>query len=175
MLPFITTLAFLAVSASPDYQKLADDAKWEWKADKATAEYSAKNLPKDYKAEVTEDTMRGYAASVRFTKEGKYLYTLDGHPATVFVVKDGILYYADYIRGTHECSLIARDLANGKQLWKAPLKGLGPISHFRYRNAVSLEFVEGALRVLSHESSGDYIEFVEMKEGKTVGNKVFKR
>jgi hypothetical protein len=174
MTALLTALAYVAIAApQPDYQKMADDAKWEWKDDRATAEHSAKNLPDGYKVEIKKKDFG--QATISFTKDGKEVFSLDGHLGTVFILKDGILYYADYGPSQTGCTLIARDLAAGKQPWKTPLKGLGPIAHFQYRNAVSLELIDGALRVLGHESAGDYIEFVDTKEGKTVGHKVFKR
>jgi hypothetical protein len=166
----VTTLALLSLSANPDYQKLADDAKWEWKDERATAAYSAKNLPDGYKAEVDP---KGFGATIRFSKDDKEVAMVDGHEGTVFLVKDGVLYYADYGAMSTGYSLVARDLSKGKDLWKVPLKGLGPIRHFKYQNAVALDIVDGALRILGHESAGNYIEFVDMQSGKTVGHKVF--
>ena len=76
-------------------------------------------------------------------KEGKPGFAVAGHPGTVFAVRDGILYYADFSPARTGCALVAYDLKKGKQLWKAALKGLGPISHFRYHNAVNLD-LDGA-------------------------------
>src|SRR5207244_1830195 len=111
--------------------------------------------------------------TLRFTKDGKEAFSLDGHSGTVFVVKEGILYYAHYSSARSGCFVIAYNLANGKELWKTRLKGIGEIVHFGYDNSVALSLVDGAIRVLGHESAGNYIEFVDLKEGKTVGNRVF--
>ncbi len=173
MTALLTNLMCLALAAAPDYQKLADDAKWEWKDDQATAAYSAKNLPADYKVDIAKKP-DGFGVVLKFkNKDDKEILSIDGHTGTVFVVKDNILYYADYSGIATGCSLIAVDLTNGKKLWKTPLKGLGPIDHTKYRNAVALELVEGALRVLGNEAAGKYIEFVDPATGKTVGHKMF--
>jgi hypothetical protein len=170
LLPFLT---LLAVSAPPDYQKIADDTKWEWKDEYATAAYSAKNLPDGYKVDIA-DKKEFTNATLKFSKDGKEVFKLEGHRGTVFVIKDNVLYYADYNPISDGCSLVARDLTNAKELWKTPLQGIGPTPHSKYRNQVSLDWAEGALRVLGHESAGNYVEFVEPKAGKTVGHKVFK-
>jgi len=178
MTVLMATLTLLALSAAPDYQKLADDAKWDWRDSDASVLYSMLNCNCDYQIELIKrpKTRRYRGLTLRFTKDGKEAFVFEHIVEhTVFVVKDHILYYAEYNRISTGCNVVAVDLTNGKQLWKTGLKGLGPINHSSYSNAVALELVEGAVKVLGHESKGDYIEFVEMKEGKTVGNKVFKR
>jgi hypothetical protein len=173
MYTLIPVLTFLALSAPPDYQKVADDTKWEWNDENATAVYSAKNLPDGYKIDIV-DKKQFAKATLKFSEDGKEVYTLEGHLGTVFVIKDNVLYYADYDPISDGCSLVARDLAHAKELWKTPLQALGPIPHSKYRNQVSLDWAEGALRVFGHESAGNYVEFVDPKAGKTVGHKVFK-
>jgi len=61
------------------------------------------------------------------------------------------------IKGT----VVAIDRSTGKTLWKTDLKGLGPIAHSKYRNAVRLEVLDGdAIQVFGKESSGRYVEIV---------------
>jgi hypothetical protein len=91
----------------------------------------------------------------------------------MFVVEGKVLYYADYMASRTGCELIAYDLAKKEQLWKMALKGLGPIPHFKYHNAVTLGPAGDALLVHGHESAGNYIEYVDRKTGKTVGHKAF--
>jgi len=166
-------LMLLILSGATDYQKIADDTKWEWNDENATAAYSAKTMPDGYKVEII-DKKEFTKATLKFTKEGKEVFTIEGHLGTVFLVKENVLYYADYSPFSTGCSIVARDLTNGKELWKTPLQGLGPISHSKYRNGVSVDWVEGALRAFGHEASGNYVEFVDPRTGKSVGHKVFK-
>jgi hypothetical protein len=73
------------------------------------------------------------------------------------------------------CSIIAYDLANRKELWKTRVQGIGPIAHTAYDNQVALELVGDALKVLGNELAGQYVEFVDLKTGKTVGHKLFRK
>jgi hypothetical protein len=83
------------------------------------------------------------------------------------------VYYADFTPYSSGCTVIAYDMKAKKQLWKTDLKGLGPISHTKYRNAVILEVKDDVIRVLGQESAGKYLEYVDLKSGKTVANRVF--
>jgi hypothetical protein len=174
MLLFVLALAPLP---EPDYQKVADATAWEWKAAEATTAFCAGRQTGAFKVEVVEQAMGLGAAAIRFTRDGKEVHVLEGHAGTVFITaKDGTLYYADYSPFSTGCSLVAFDLTARKQLWRAHLKGLGPILHTKYRNAVRLDLLpDGALRVFGQESAGDYVEFVDGKTGKTLGHKVFPR
>ena len=71
-------------------------------------------------------------------------------------------------------TVVAYDLKKQKQVWKTPLKGLGLIDHFGYSNALNLEVVNNvAVRVFGKESAGQYLEFVDLKTSKTVGQRVY--
>jgi hypothetical protein len=174
-----TSAALLLLALTPalrgeDYQKLADDAKWDWKDDDASVYRSFDRAPADYHVELVKPQGRIGALRVRFSKDGKELLAFDANYATVFVVKGGVVYRADFHPSSSGCALAAFDLAAGKELWRTPLKGLGPIAHFQYHNQVTLALAGGdALRVLGNESAGRYVEYVDAKTGKTVGHKVF--
>lgn len=175
---FTAILALMIAAPLPqqtDYQKLADDTKWEWVPERATVLYSILNYHGDYQVEMVKKPNTFGELTIRFTKDGKEGLVLSGHHATTFVGKDGILYYADYHGSANGCTLVGYDLANKKVLWKTPLKGIGPIAHFGYSNAVVVELLGDAVKVIGHEASGNYVEFVDLKTGKTVGNKVFVR
>ena len=112
---------------------------------------------------------------IRILKDGGVVHFFEGHKGTVFAVGDGVLYYADFGPITSGCAVVAYDLKAKKQLWKAGLKGLGPIGHSRYSNAVNLGLDKQAVCVRGRESAGRYIEYVDLKTGKTVGHKVYPR
>ena len=178
MLGALTTLALLTAAPLPqqtDYQKLADEAKWDWQPEQATVLHSVLNYHGDYQVEIIKKPNTFGELSIRFTKDGQDVLTVPGSYGTTFVGKDGILYYADYHPSASGCTLVAYDLANKKELWKTRLKGIGPISHFKYSNHVALTFSGDAVKVTGHEAAGNYVEFVDLKTGKTVGHKVFAR
>jgi hypothetical protein len=171
VLSAVLTVAAPAPKDDPmDYQKKADEAAWDWNADQASLDYAVKKCPLAVEVQ-KKDFGR---ATITVKLDEKTSFTFEGHTGTVFVVKDKVLYYADFSPVASGCVVIARDLENDKQLWKAPLKGLGPITHTRYSNAVTLDLDGEAVRVVSKEAAGRYIEYVDRKEGKTVGHKVFK-
>jgi hypothetical protein len=185
-MPRLLSLALLALATPlwaapappprPDCQKKADAAAWEWSDDRATLAWSVKHAPTTYRLDVIPPAKRFGESAVRFfTRRDKLIHTLSAHHATVFVVKDRVLYYADFSPSATGCSLVAFDLGAKKQLWKTPLKGLGPIAHFRYSNRVTLDLDGTALRVYGKESAGRYVEYVDRKTGKTVGHKQFPR
>jgi hypothetical protein len=159
-------------SAAEDYQKKADEAPWEWSDARATAADSAQRLKGDYKAEVEPRGDWG-GAVIRIVKGGAAVHSFEGHVGTTFAVGDDVLYYADYSRAASGCVVVAWDLKAKKQLWKTRLKGLGPIRHFQYRNAVALDLDGQAVRARGKESLGRYVEYVDRRTGKTVGHKVY--
>lgn len=160
----------------PNYQKIADAAKWQWSDEHATLAWSIKHFPDTYRLDVIPGKRPFDDSTVRiFTKGDKLIHTLPAHFATVFVVKDKVLYCAAFHPNVSGCSLVAFDLAARKQLWKTHLKGLGPISHSKYYNRVTLDLEGTALRVYGKEFAGRYVEYVDRKSGKAVGHKKFPR
>jgi hypothetical protein len=155
-----------------DYQKKADEAPWEWSDDRATAADCAKRLQGDYTAEVeARDKFGGVV--IRIVKDGRVVHFFEGHQRTVFAVRHDVLYHAVFGRASTGCAVVACDLRTGKQLWKARLKGLGPIAHKDYRNAVNLDLEKYAVCVRGHECLGRYIEYVDLRTSATVGHKVY--
>jgi hypothetical protein len=169
-------LALAPLPERPDYQKIADAAPWEWKANEATLAFC---LTRHRGDNVTTTERPGGFGGVDlvFRAGRKDVLTVIGHRGTVFVAGEtGTIFYADFGPISSGCALVAFDLGMRKQLWKCQLKGLGPIDHTKYRNEVRLDVLpDGTLRVYGHESAGDYVEYVDGKTGKTVGHKVFAR
>ena len=175
----LTVLAAGVAAGAPlppreDYQKKADEAPWSWSEERATPEGAAKQLPARYAAEVERQGTWG-EATIRLLKDGNIVHHFAGHFRTVFAVRDDVLYYADFGPSSSGCAVVAYDLRKQKRLWRAPLKGLGGVDHSKYRNAVNLSLEKYAVCVRGQESAGNYIEFVDLKSGKTVGHKVYPR
>jgi hypothetical protein len=169
----------LDLSAAPapeakDYQKIADKEAWEWSKEKASAEYCKKAYKGDYEIELLPSGGDSTGSlNIRFYFNDKEVHSILGHAGTVFGESKNVAYYADFSPSSSGCTVIAYDLKAKKQLWKTDLKGLGPISHFKYRNAMILEVKDDVIRILGQESAGKYVEYVDLKSGKTVGHRVF--
>jgi hypothetical protein len=168
-------LAVLGAPAPPekDYQKIADKEEWKWEKEQASVFYSQKQYKGAYELELQPGREGGIERSISF-KDGDSDYTIIGHDGTVFVERKNVVYYADFSQWSSGCSVVAYDLKAKKRLWKADLKGLGPINHTRYHNAVILELKDDALHILGNESAGKYVEYLELKSGKMVGHRIFK-
>jgi hypothetical protein len=158
--------------AHEDYQKKADEAPWQWSDARASAADSAKRLTGASKAEVEPRGDWG-GVVIRLVNGGMVVHSFEGHTRTVFAVRDGALYYAEFGRASTGCAVVAYDLRHKKQLWKARLKALGPVAHKDYRNAVNLDLEKYAVCVRGKECLGRYIEYVDLRTGKTVGHKVY--
>ena len=171
----VVIAATLAVAApgpkdkAAAFQKKADDAAWDWKDEQATLDYSVQRCK--LKVETQVNDLRGAVVTIRAGDD--QVATFEGHTGTPFVVQGSTVYHADYHFMSTGCQVVAMDLKTGKQLWRTTLKGLGPIRHFKYFNAVAMELDDGALRIVGKESQGRYIEFVDLETGKTLGHKVF--
>jgi hypothetical protein len=153
---------------------MAEETKWEWAPERAQLPWYLARHQGAYRVDVDGKPDAFGSVTIRFSKDDRPVFTLVAHHAMGFVVKDHVLYFTEYCRSATGCVLIAYDLANRKELWKAHLKGLGPINHFDYLNHVALELTGNAVKVLGHETAGDYVEFVDLRSGKTAGHKVFR-
>jgi hypothetical protein len=172
-LSLVGTAALLAAPLNPGdaarrdrYQKLADGLAWKLPAD--PFEVADKTVEHVFQA--------GGGMAVRVLEGGRELYHWQEDGPAAFVVREHIVYRADYHGMSTGCSVIAFDLKAGKQLWKVDLKGMGPISHSKYRNTVRMEKMdETVFAVYGEESAGKYVELVEYATGRTLGHKVFPR
>jgi len=172
-----TSLTVIGAPAPPeiDFQKVADKEDWKWDKEQASVFYSQKQYKGGYEVELQNPGLEGAIANttIRFKDGDNEAFSIIGHDGTVFAERKNVLYYADFSPWSSGCSVVAYDLKSKKQLWKTTLKGLGPIDHTKYHNAVVLELKDDALHILGNESAGKYVEYVELKKGKTVGHKVF--
>jgi hypothetical protein len=176
---FVALLAAASTLAAPvpkttvkDYQKLADETEWTFTDRKDLSERLADEF-KGYQAAVI--AAEGRSITIRVTDDKKAeLLKWESHAEVSFAQRGGIVYYTDHGPISSGCAVIAFDLNAKKQLWKADLKGLGPIAHSKYRNEVRLEVLDDdTLRVFGKESAGRYVGIVSRHTGKTLGHKVF--
>lgn len=111
-------------------------------------------------------------------KDGKPVEIL-AHRASAYVVTGDRLFFADYSAWSSGCKLIAYDLTTGKKLWSAPVEGIGPISHTKYRNRVALTLEKHpaadawGVVVTGWESAGRYVEVRDPATGKMLANRKY--
>jgi hypothetical protein len=182
--PFLSLLGTAALVAAPaepggskaaHYQRVADGLEWKAPGD-SPARTLAAELP-DYQVHEMIVQTGGFRTTTFWVHDrDKVRCAWEEHGHGVFLVRDQVLYRADYLAHSSGCSVVAFDLKAGKELWKATLKGLGPIDHSKYHNRVRMERVDDAVfAVYGQESAGRYVELVDFKTGRTVGHKVFPR
>jgi hypothetical protein len=143
---------------------------WFWSDEQATRQYSMDQVKKPYSASlqvVDRDQM------VEIATKGKKVLSIPTHEFSVFTIKDGKLYLAEFHFMASGCQVESFDLKTGKSVWKTPLKGLGPIAHSKYRNRVLIRFEGKTLVIYGNESSGQYREVLEPKSGKMLDNATF--
>jgi hypothetical protein len=182
--PFLSLLGTAALVAAPldvgakrdRYQKMADGLSWR---DAPVGRSLLADLPSDYQAHQMVTVSGGRRADriAIETADGKReVYGWDENGTSAFVIRNHVLYRAEYDSMSSGCTIVAFDLKAGKELWKSTLRGLGPIDHSKYRNRVHIEKVDDAVfAVYGNESAGKYVELVEYKTGRTLGHKVFPR
>jgi len=157
-----------------EYQKRADAAPWHAPEKGGDFRRCLAHELTDFTVEVDRKPSEYWDVTIRVMDKGKEVYSWGGHLDSVFFVRDNVLYCAEYHYMSTGCAIVAFDLKARKRLWKADLKGLGPIDHSKYRNLVRLERVDDTVfAVYGQESAGRYVEFVEYKTGSTLGHKIF--
>ena len=158
-----------------DYQERADAAEWTWKKKKADLNYYIKAYKGMYEVSATrpEDAFAWSDYPLKISEAKKVLYEAKVHGGTPFRIRGSTLYVTQHNRSANGCALVAIDLETKKQLWQTHLQGIGVVPHFRYSNQVTLDLDGSVAIVYGHESAGKYIEFVDLKTGKTVANRRF--
>lgn len=177
----VLVLAGTTFSFGQDYQRIADETAWSWSGERATILDSFLRFSEDYQVELVHKKGK-HEVKVRVLDNGKELYAWDGQPRSVFASSGDVLVYADlYSSG---CVVVAYDLKKQKELWKTTLKGLGPVifsqarpkGQASYSNSVNLDLINNdAVRVFGNEDAGQYLEIVDLKTGKTVANRKYKK
>jgi hypothetical protein len=157
------------------YRKMAEEARWLAPGNGELKRCLARHKGA-YKVDGLHDPSHWSTLVHVSDAGGKKIFFWAGHLGTAFLVRGDVLYYADFSSSSSGCAVVAYDLKARKRLWRTNLKGLGPIDHSKYFNAVRMEPVDGqVLAVYGKESAGRYVEFVSLKTGKTVGHKLFPR
>lgn len=159
-----------------DYQKVADQQLWRFNWFAANLLNCVGRDLRDYEVEIRCPKRAPHGdlrLTVRLLTDRKEVFRFRGYPDTVFARSGDVLYVAEFNPATSGCTVVATDLKSGKQLWRSNLKGIGPVDHSRYRNHVTIDAEGEVLVVRGHETLGRYIEYIDMKSGKTVGHKKY--
>jgi hypothetical protein len=156
-------------------QAAAEEKKWAWSDDRATAASSARALAGGYRVQFDPIPGKPGALTLTVTREGQAVHSWEGHPYSVFVLSHDLLYRADFQPSRTGCAVIAYDLAGGKQLWETRLWVVPVSAHSQYMNRINLEIDDRHLILYGNESFGRYLEILDLKTGKTVGQRLLGR
>ena len=168
LLTLLVLMALVAVSVKLWYDPYEKPPlEWRWSESKAGLTYSIEQHLPDFDVEYSHSTL-----NIRSKQDGTLIlsYARAGH-GTVFTRWKDILYIAEYHPLATGCEVVAVDFKSGKQLWKTRLHGIGPIAHSKYSNLVNIETDGRIIIIAGNEASGHYIEHLDIKTGKFLGNK----
>ena len=141
---------------------------WSFDAAKSKLAHSLRNHQNIISLKVRK---RGWSdLLITFVYRHAPVKEVKGHEETLFVVtSDGKLIYTTQHPISSGCGLTALELATGKELLTMNLKGLGPISHSKYRNRINIEYkYPHHLVIFGNESSGKYVEVVDLRSHTTI-------
>jgi hypothetical protein len=159
-----------------DYQKLAQNATWNWKGEHASLLYSVTEHFGDYQTEIIcppGPNNLGHTLTFRVLENGQEVYKLAAARNTVFTRNRDTLFIAEPMRGGTGCWVTAVDFKTNTQIWKRRLDSKTNRPHSVYQNNVTIEHNSEALIVLGNETLLHYIEYVDMKTGKTLAQREF--
>jgi hypothetical protein len=90
-----------------------------------------------------------------------------GNPACDFILKDSLLYIANYHPISTGSSLQCFDLRTGKMKWTADVKQVNA-SHSEYENTVILSMYKNKILMEGIESYGNYLQIFNAETGKSL-------
>jgi hypothetical protein len=154
-------------------QAIADKMEWKWSDERATLDSSVREIADGYEVQLDPSKENPGYSLITLTRTGMTVYSWDGHVYSAFVIVRDVLYYADSPPASPGCTVIAHDLKGRKLLWKTglwgvPAPGIGSI----YGNRINLTVDDQHVTVVGNETDGRYIELLDLKTGKTVGNRL---
>ena len=92
-------------------------------------------------------------------------------PGGALAINDQLVVVATFCAISSGATLDAYARTTGELQWHQRLYGLGPVAHSKYRNDVSIRFVNNSVAVSGAESAGNYVEVVDAATGRLVGNR----
>ena len=161
-------------TSSVDYQKLADGAPWRFSDAAANPLFCMwRHAGPDYDVWLIREAKDQHALTIKIIKDDRPVYQWKGHKHSVFRIQGDRLYYAEFHYSGSGGNVVAVDLSKGNELWRSPLKALGGIRHSSYLNRMTIDANDEVVSIYGNESMGRYVEFKDVRTGKTVGHKQF--
>ena len=114
---------------------------------------------------------------VKIIQDGKLLHQWDSCAHGAFCIVGSIVVYSDnYDRNSPINTLFAFDLAQGKQIWEAEVKGFEINSWSQCSEASNLRAKKGKVTVYGKDllRGGRYIETIDIKTGTLVSHKILR-
>lgn len=109
----------------------------------------------------SDDTFR-----VEMTDGSKYRFEIEyGNPGCNCILKDNLLYIANYHPIATGSSLHCFNLSTGKMKWTADVKQL-MVGHSEYYNTVTISMYKNKIIMEGNEASGDYVQIFDAETGK---------
>lgn len=174
---FFISILFLvsgtAIADPVDWAERAREASWSWPRREPSLFLSTMQDKERY--QVLLEHIWSEKFLIHITRNNQARLKFEGHVNTVFVFRGDEIFYARFNPSTSGCTIVAFDLAAGKQLWEKRLKGIGPIEHSHYSNQVSLHLQRTALEVYGWEEGGKYLEYLDIETGETVAHRLFEK
>ena len=156
-----------------DYQVLADRSRWGFRDEADNPLGCRRQLTGTYDLWLICRAEDLYALTIKIVKNDRPVYEWKGHEHSVFRIQGDRLYYADFSFSSTGGHVVAVDLTSGKPLWRSRLKALGGIRHSSYLNRMTIDANDEVVSIYGKESMGWYLEFKDVRTGKTVGHKQF--
>ncbi|HUT12403.1 MAG TPA: hypothetical protein VMY42_18030 [Thermoguttaceae bacterium] len=161
-------------TSSVDYQKLADGAPWRFSDAAANPLFCMwRHAGPDYDVWLIREAKDHHALTIKIIKDDRPAYQWKGHELSVFRIQGDRLYFAAFDHDGSGGNIVAVDLNQGDELWRSPLKALGDIEHSAYLNRMTIDANDEVVSIYGNESMGRYVEFKDVRTGKTVGHKQF--
>ena len=160
-------------TSSVDYQKVADGARWGFSDAADNPLFCMRRAGTDYDVWIIRQAKDRHALTIKIIKDDRAVYQWKGHKHSVFRIQGDRLYYAEFHYSSTGGNVVAVDLSKGNELWRSPLKALGGIEHSAYLNRMTIDANDEVVSIYGNESMGQYLEFKDVRTGKTVGHKQF--
>jgi len=147
-----------------------NEPQWRWSDREASIISYLGAAPSEYKISITRPQSSGIKDLKVAISDGDSVlcrFESNYQGAFLFDRNRNWIIYSQYSPIATGCTLIAYDLKTKQQVWKTNLKGIGPVSHSKWRNRINLKLETDRVTVFGDEGT-KYIESVSLASGETV-------
>ncbi len=123
---------------------------------------SPQPLPEGYSLQLSN--RKPQSVDLSLSRDGRSLLTWHGHRQTPVLVRDGVLYTADFELLAPGCSVLAYDLDNRVLLWRKDLPGVIRSRRYLAGNSVTLRLETHTVTVLRREQRSERGAAPELRE-----------